>query len=606
MLVNIQLKEEWDYPTHIEIHKSSKLKVEREKEESFVLDFLKRRTEGGLLISGKPGSGKTSLIHSAIHNLKSSKILFIEVNATLFENRKVKEESFEDFLSLKRVVIQNIIQRFNDYCQLKLKKPTPIPHTKKIRDAINLLEKLADISNAETFKVLHSTLKKTKKNSNDLAESILFRKRFDQQDLTIMQNELEKILKLFKDSFKICFMIDEVDKIDEIDEEKLTRKSKQDKPDPHTKIACVMDVAKSLKTLINTENALFIFVTSELFYDALVDSELRVDSNAHTLFSETLFLQRPTFDIISEFIDKIIVSKKNINENNIEEFKYYLTYVSRNSFYDVYRYLRDFIEIKNSKTELNISLSENQEFIAKLQKIMSNIFQKKQYQRISNFRKNSKLRSKLYELLELCINLKQNESLTTKIVNGQVEITTSNGTIVSEDVKPNDDTQEVSLRDFIYVLTRYGYLKQKLRQGEVITYEVLSRLPRSLNDIKYDEDENDSSKDIIDTTQGKADDLNNCINDKYIPYLKGETREEYQEIIKNSINFKTDLQKIVRTLITNEEEAELKAQELYAANDRDIKRRYTIQKLKKIQETIDTLTQIIEQKIDCKCKKNSI
>lgn len=118
-ILHIPLKREWDYSRHFDDDKdNSHCHVIRKKEQEMLVDFLQRKNEGALLLSGKRGVGKTSAIFSAIQEAKrllkkNDGILNILVNAPNFEINKSYHEKTDqiDLLEFKRLVLQTLVRR---------------------------------------------------------------------------------------------------------------------------------------------------------------------------------------------------------------------------------------------------------------------------------------------------------------------------------------------------------------------------------------------------------------------------------------------------------------------------------------------------------------
>lgn len=117
--LHIPLRREWDYSRHFDDDKdNSYCHVIRKKEQEMLVDFLQRKNEGALLLSGKRGVGKTSAIFSAIQEAKrllkkNDGILNILVNAPNFEINKSYHEKTDqiDLLEFKRLVLQTLVRR---------------------------------------------------------------------------------------------------------------------------------------------------------------------------------------------------------------------------------------------------------------------------------------------------------------------------------------------------------------------------------------------------------------------------------------------------------------------------------------------------------------
>ena len=70
MLDTIELKKDWDY--QIKLSGAKGHHIARSKEHRILVDFLKRRDEGAMLLCGHRGTGKTSSVISAILDAKEN------------------------------------------------------------------------------------------------------------------------------------------------------------------------------------------------------------------------------------------------------------------------------------------------------------------------------------------------------------------------------------------------------------------------------------------------------------------------------------------------------------------------------------------------------
>ncbi|MEX0596427.1 MAG: hypothetical protein WD512_07985 [Candidatus Paceibacterota bacterium] len=111
----ISLKQDWDSQPHLD--RGQGQHVARKKQEEQLIDFFVRRTEGSLLVSGKRGVGKSSIIFSTIQKArekldKSKKLVPVLINAPSFEmfdgSIPLPAEYFPKF---KELVLQTIIRR---------------------------------------------------------------------------------------------------------------------------------------------------------------------------------------------------------------------------------------------------------------------------------------------------------------------------------------------------------------------------------------------------------------------------------------------------------------------------------------------------------------
>lgn len=157
--------------------------------------------------------------------------------------------------------------------------------------------------------------------------------------------------------YKVIFVIDELDKITNSDD--------------------VMNVILSIKILLNQSSALFILITDEEFFAKVLESS-EDRGKTHTLFSERIFMKRPLFKEMEQFIDNIITEyeQKELPEKNItfQQFRNYACYVSKTYFFDLYDLLRNRIHSENGLLYLRISLDEKQIVQANLQKALGQIY----------------------------------------------------------------------------------------------------------------------------------------------------------------------------------------------------------------------------------------
>jgi hypothetical protein len=343
------------------------------KDMDFILDFLRRRAEGSLLISGRRGVGKTNLIFSAIYTakseLRSSNITMIPVivNATDFKYDEDQTPQDEDPIEstepkFKRNILKNIIRKL--YLETKKipakedEKVTQNSSTTSVvgkkdeglasslgisslydRSQANKFERTSTSDQIENEKLTEerkssvninlskeffiiilsaisglitqftealSSLKsiilpitllipaivigveytrsktQLKEQSEELKNSSFYKYDYDVPTLEFeLQTALERLKAL---KYRIVFVIDELDKLI----------PKQ-----------VITVLTSLKTLINHGSSIFIFITDDDFFRKL--ELMSADrSEFYTLFPQKIFLQRPDFAEVRQFLTNII------------------------------------------------------------------------------------------------------------------------------------------------------------------------------------------------------------------------------------------------------------------------------------------------------------
>lgn len=440
----IPLKKDWDAQPHITEKKG--YHVVRSNEQKLLVDFIGRRSEGSLLVSGKRGVGKSSAIFSAIQKAIKNKnketiipVLVIAPNFDVYEDDKPL--SSEEIIKFKKLILQTLIRRLyspasktiknkslkNNISEL-YKKAVAKEVTEEIRNtelqfestrtqqtsnflfspkifgllltavvgaglfALFPIESLGAIQNviallAATTPTLSYSLYKSRQKIQGMEkkkQAINYYK-YD-YNISNIQSDLEQILKeLLDKKLKIVFVIDELDKM------------------AHSK---VLFVVRSLKSLITNGYAIYIFVTGIEFFEQLEkSSEARAPE--YTFFTHRVFLQRPLFNEMENYIDGILLlDKKKLEEiksdSEYNDFKNYVCFLSQIDFFDLNQVLRDHIEDYDAGGSplLNIKMSNEQTTLARLQKAMGQIYSSKAYSRPSDWKKNDSLLETLYGFLD--------------------------------------------------------------------------------------------------------------------------------------------------------------------------------------------------------------
>jgi hypothetical protein len=521
-----------------------------------LVDFLRRKKEGALLICGKRGVGKTSVIFSAIQEAKrlengaesAMKILPVLVNAPGFgfAINKEKKENGENTdtntngdehtrsSQFKRVVLQNVVRKLYTATTALNKEGKRIEDSKKtettsravknpltdqsvenlsdyigisylftkavateVRKVINLeeLEKQSKIAEKEitiNFNiekllgigasfvaaavialapivegVLNSIIalltatvpsvvamswqykKSTSlENKNEKTDSLYYRHDYDTNTL---QSDLEdKLRQLADNNFKVVFVIDELDKVE------------QDE---------ILETIKSLKTFFNQSLTLFVLIADDSFYNKMLN-DIGKRPQEYTLFPQKIFLQRPLFSEMEEFIDKITNHEgEAMFKDDYRRFRNYLCYASKTDFFDLYNIIRDHIASYDDKgiPLLDIKLPDQKYVIqADLQKVMGQIYSRKKYGQPSDWHKNDLLLNQMYQLLDNLTKHKPSSKITIR-KEPHLEINFPEG---GENMIVKDTVEAGALEDLLYYLERLQFIQNK--EGNV--YEIIGKL----------------------------------------------------------------------------------------------------------------------------------
>ena len=468
----IKLSKDWDYQP--KLHNKLGHHVIRQNEQKILQEFMIRRKEGALLILGQRGIGKTSAIITAINEslkldksiipiiLKAptititkdddGKIILINLIRSLYHNTKniesknlskeLKIETKELYKKSRTSENQQITQNENKttttkkfkinfaYKNIILSILASVPSLIYYLSSIffsdyqtfihDYLSYISIITILSIF--IYFAFEYAKNNTN-----ITTQKEILKYDYTfyMLQFDFEELLtKYSNDNKKILFVIDEIDQN-----------------------TTLLQKFSLLKMLITQNNALFLFVMNPESYYGNTENIL----GHETLFSQKLFMTRPLFDEVRDFLNEIISEDTN---DEVDDFKYYICYKSKMVFYHLYDALRDHmisINDDNSVT-LDIKLNERQVTFVNLQKTIEWTYKRHHRINPSEWRKNDNILKNLYEYSEIL----SEQLLGTSVKMHNKKIVFSNDTI---DLEIYDEYVYSALVDFHEILIHQGYLK---------------------------------------------------------------------------------------------------------------------------------------------------
>jgi len=429
----IIIKNDWDVPPHYLKERGHFLG--RKDELSKLVSEIVRRDSGTILLSGQRGVGKTSLVYEALRKSKTELESGVEkietVSVVLNASQLEVIDETESSAFLRAQVIKNLIRRL--YTALPTEKKT-----KKIDDlykkAVSSEVQITQESHLDETEVKTSeTIKSIKLQSDikvassvislSLAFFIAILQPFDQsvwngffsilalipgafvissswswmdkkkkeighrktaseiykQDASLgnLEFDLEEALAELcdKKDIKIIFVIDELDK------------TEQDN---------VFNIVRAFKNLFTLSPAIFIFVTGPEVFNRL-ENGLPERSPEYTLFTTRIFVPRPAFLDIENFINEIVAGYEDVDA---DIFKNYLCFVSKSDFFDLYSVINDLAVTNHGIQEIHIDLDGPKVLLANFQKAMGLVFGLYKRSRPSNWPLNEKLLTELYAFLD--------------------------------------------------------------------------------------------------------------------------------------------------------------------------------------------------------------
>ena len=412
----VTLRQDWDYQPRLGRTKGHH--ASRREEQEAIVDFVARRDEGSLLVVGRRGSGKTSLVIAAVNRAARSMppgktLVPVPVKATSMEPNGLAD---------KKQLLVSLIR--------SLQREVPAGRrARSLRSGVNKLHENATAtkksrvrSNSKTLSVslnygmipsyalavilavfggdwlgqywwvpaaLAAAPLIVLAGSWGARERLVVSSRHD-YGFADIQRDFEQVLQDCSATHKIVFVLDEFDKVE-----------------PGQTVAGVM---APIKMLINQGGALYILITSP---DKTADLEHRQDAN-YTVFSETLFVKRSLFDEIESFIDGIVEERsEGLTGGQYADLKYYLCYRAKADFFDLHRVVCD----RRARTDgrrrpvLDAALDGRERTAANLQRAIKYVYERKAYGSLSRQQDNEDMLEIMYDLSAKSENM-LNETIT--------------------------------------------------------------------------------------------------------------------------------------------------------------------------------------------------
>lgn len=451
------LKKDWDYFPHYE--KQVGHFIGRAEEKERVKNWFLRREKGCFLVSGERGVGKTALVYEALHEAKEKKkeIVPVIINSLqLILGEKEDRAGGRDANSkqtLEEKIIINLIRRLYTALRDKLSGDLKeslqnlyrkaVASKSEVREEINLISEIE--KEERTTSELRTRIKVTPESikyffsclgiaigmamplfppfiSNSYSLNILVGLLFSISPIALPLSIYSQIIhyteevqrhnaqKAFKELYvkdnsignleydlfdllektekrlKIIFIIDEMDKIDDKDQ-----------------ATVIPNLLKTFKNLFTLSSGLFVFVGGKELYNQVVEAKEQRQSS-YTLFSDRIFVSRPNFVDLENYIATIVdMSLESFESNPVfKQFRNLLCYNAKSDFFELHFCIRDYIKGFDEKDRpiLEVDLTENVDRLkANMQKAMGQIFEFNKYVAYSDWHFNEDLLRQLYIFL---------------------------------------------------------------------------------------------------------------------------------------------------------------------------------------------------------------
>ena len=400
----VTLRRDWDYRPRLGDPRGHH--AIRREEQAAVADFVERRDEGSLLVVGRRGSGKTSMVIAAVNEAarrrpQGKTILPILVRATSIELDGAigKRQLLVSLVrSLQRAVSGNGGARRMRKQVRELHDSATATAKSRVRTTSATLTWSAGYGMLPPYIV--AALLLLLPDAQWVAEHgwaaivmmlaplLALAGRWAVRDRVAassrhdygfddIQCEFERVLHKHAATHKVVFILDEFDKVG----------GGQTAP----------AVMAPLKMLINQGGALYVFITSP---DRIGDVESR-PSVDYTVFSDILYVKRSLFGEMECFIDNIVEEKSaDLADDQYADLRCHLCYKAKADFFDLHRAMRD----RRSGTDgrgrpvLNAALDGREKTAANLQRAIKYVYDRKAYGSPSKQRYNEEMLEIMYDL----------------------------------------------------------------------------------------------------------------------------------------------------------------------------------------------------------------
>ena len=422
-------------------------------------DFVERRAEGALLVVGHRGSGKTSSVVAAANRAAGRErhgktvvpimITATSMDKTVEDGRKTLLRSLIWALRLKAGEIKGINKTILRRTEELYRDATAsvksyelsqnetrsmalgahLAHAAAAGSALAVLSLHGMIELGLTVAPAAALASFAAKRAWDWKASRsatrLYRRDYGFAD---MQHDFEGLLREYACRHSIVFILDEFDKDDDF-----------------------ADMIRPLKMLLNQGDAAYVVITAPDKAKTLLESR-GVDS---TLFSEVLYINRPSFREMGRFIDDVVGAegKEAISAVDYDDFRCCMRYKSQTGFFNLYGALRDRRTGVGAEGRplINASLDEQEKTEANLQRAIEYVYDRKAYGAQSMQMANDGMLDAMYEAAARA------EGLHGRTI-------TVNDKQVAFDEKPAEysPNAESAVRDLLFLLYKQGYLAKTL------------------------------------------------------------------------------------------------------------------------------------------------
>lgn len=218
----------------------------------------------------------------------------------------------------------------------------------------------------------------------------------DDNSVTNLEITLENVLEKLSNHFKPVYIIDELDFLEKTDS------------NPGSPVS-IVSLVKTYKNLFNSVDAIFIFIAGQGTWNT-IHAHKRKDIQ-HTLFTNSIFLPKPEFSDIRDYIKAIAPEIKRWDKIAENTALNYLVYKAKAEYYDLKNVINNNTMgySADDRPTLSIDLSLINMRQGRIQEVIEILFEYQKYKEFERNEDNYNLLEKLYEVCDLITPLENFE-----------------------------------------------------------------------------------------------------------------------------------------------------------------------------------------------------
>lgn len=204
-------------------------------------------------------------------------------------------------------------------------------------------------------------------------------------DVGNLEADLEDVLLVLREKYRVVFIIDEMDKMTVGDDGAIN----------------ALKLVRGFKNLFTLSPAVFVFITDQKVYEQFTADRTRREVDG-TLFTHRFFIKRPDHADLEAFVRDVSRIDDVKNEQTFQQFIDYLCFAARSDFTALYESVRDHVQrfdASHCPVIVVDKLTADEKNKANAQKAIELIYDRYRFERPSGWRKNEAMLAQMYDLV---------------------------------------------------------------------------------------------------------------------------------------------------------------------------------------------------------------